>query len=179
MTIASGKLSVAPLTEGSTLNRSTIRSRTFRRAAGRSTSLALFPEVLGTASSGIAVVDSAIDSSTGIEWRQYVPLAVSFGVITDILLGSPLANAMIGLIRPSEDSPKSRSEEAAAVDTKERIDTRRLARQAIEKAQNTLELRQYLDKMKTDSDRMEDLKRKMDQQTAQLDQKLQERREQK
>jgi hypothetical protein len=30
------------------------------------------------------------------EWRQYVPLVVSFGVILDILLGSPLANLALG-----------------------------------------------------------------------------------
>lgn len=29
-------------------------------------------------------------------WRQYVPLVVSFGVILDILLGSPLANLALG-----------------------------------------------------------------------------------
>jgi len=32
------------------------------------------------------------------EWRQYVPLGVSFGVILDILLGSPLANLALGYV---------------------------------------------------------------------------------
>ena len=36
-------------------------------------------------------------------WRQYVPLVVSCLVIIDILLGSPAANAVLGVMRPKED----------------------------------------------------------------------------
>lgn len=36
-------------------------------------------------------------------WREYVPLVVSLFVIVDILLGSPAANSVLGLMRPKEE----------------------------------------------------------------------------
>jgi hypothetical protein len=39
---------------------------------------------------------SLLIAESNESWRQYVPLVVSFGVILDILLGSPLANLALG-----------------------------------------------------------------------------------
>jgi wobble nucleotide-excising tRNase len=55
---------------------------------------------------------------------------------------------------------------------KERVDSEQVAQAALDKARNTLELRDYLDKQKTDWDRMEEMRKKMDQQVAELDQNL-------
>lgn len=59
--------------------------------------------------------------------------------------------------------------------SKPRIDVDAVAKQALEKAEGVTMLREYLDSRKTDWDRMEDLKRKMDQQMAQLDEQQQHR----
>ena len=39
-------------------------------------------------------------SSSSSSWRQYVPLVVSGGVLTDIVLGSPVANKVMSGMRP-------------------------------------------------------------------------------
>jgi hypothetical protein len=44
-------------------------------------------------------------------WRQYVPLAVCLFVIVDILLGSPAANSVLGLMRPKEDETVGKEED--------------------------------------------------------------------
>jgi hypothetical protein len=113
----------------------------------------------------VAVVES---------WRQYVPLAVSFAVITDILLGSPLANTLMAPLRPQ--SKKDTIDDKSKSNPKERIDTQALANAAIERARNTLELRRYLDENKTDWQKMEEIRKKMDQEMNELDAKLEERR---
>lgn len=59
--------------------------------------------------------------------------------------------------------------------SKERIDTEKYAQAAIDKARNTLELRQFLDERKTDWDKMEDMKRKLDADMQDLDQDLADR----
>ena len=107
-------------------------------------------------------------------WRQYVPLAVSFAVITDILLGSPLANTVMAPLRPP--SKNDTIDDKSKSNPKERIDTQALANAAIERAKNTLELRRYLDENKTDWQKMEEIKKKMDQEMNELDAKLEERR---
>jgi hypothetical protein len=55
---------------------------------------------------------------------------------------------------------------------KERVDSEQVAKAALDKARNTLELRDYLDKQKTDWDRMEEMRKKMDRQVVELDQNL-------
>jgi len=146
---------------------------------------------LGDANSLLVAADTATAAAASSEsssWRQYVPLAVSCAVIVDILLGSPFANAAIGLLNPEANDNKDAADDddnASSARTKqqqrlnnsrERIDTQQFAQAAIDKARNTLELQQYLENAKTDYDRMEDMKRKMDEQAAQLDKKLEERR---
>ena len=53
---------------------------------------------------------------------------------------------------------------------KERIDSEKVAQVALDKARSTLELRNYLEEQKTDWDRMEEMRKKMDQQMAEMDQ---------
>lgn len=55
---------------------------------------------------------------------------------------------------------------------KERVDSEQVAQAALDKARNTLELRDYLDQQKTDWNRMEEMRKKMDQQVVELDQNL-------
>jgi hypothetical protein len=150
---------------------------------------ALPPLELISAESGDAIKTTLEESSVRISfmlsgsgmiaaepesWRQYVPLVVSCFVILDILLGSPFANSVLGLIQQSEkkeekedegDQPvegwtpsweqqKKRKRESPRARS-ERIDTKAMADAAIYKAQSTLELRNFLDARKTDYDRME------------------------
>ena len=109
-------------------------------------------------------------------WRQYVPLVVSFAVITDILLGSPVANTVMAPLRPPSENDKTNNNNNSQKNPKERIDTQALANAAIERAKNTLELRRYLDENKTDWQKMEEIRKKMDQEITELDAKLDERR---
>ena len=122
-----------------------------------------------------------IDSSSIVvsteSWRQYVPLVVSVGIIIDILLGNPLANAVLKPMRPEEDTDGSDMEENK-VDkprSKARIDAELVAQQALDKANNTLELRNFLEERKTDYDRMEEMKRKLDATMQDLDEDLEAR----
>jgi hypothetical protein len=55
---------------------------------------------------------------------------------------------------------------------KERIDTDRVAQEAIARAQNALEFRTYLDSRKSDFDKIEDIKRNLDQDMKTLDKEL-------
>ena len=50
---------------------------------------------------------SIVVASDTESWRQYVPLAVSLGVIVDILLGSPLANLALGPMRRASEKGAS------------------------------------------------------------------------
>ena len=118
-------------------------------------------------------------------WRQYVPLIVSACVIVDILLGSPLANMVLAPMRGGQDEEEegddgtgSRTKTTPVINkSKERIDTEQVAQDAINRAQNALELRRFLDEQKTDWDRMEDMKRKLDSEMKDLDEDLQAREE--
>lgn len=105
-------------------------------------------------------------------WRQYVPLAVSIFVIGDILLGSPIVNLILAPMQRQIKDNEQNTEGGAAPtkNPKERIDSEKVAQEALDKARNTLELRNYLEKQKTDWDRMEEMRTKMDQQMAELDQ---------
>ena len=61
------------------------------------------------------------------------------------------------------------------INPNERIDTLALANAAVERAKNTLELRRYLDENKTDYQKMEELRKKMDQEMNDLDATLEQR----
>jgi hypothetical protein len=127
---------------------------------------------------------SATASSSPSSWRQYVPLVVSGGVLTDIVLGSPVANKVLGGMRPpvegeSDDGKKdanaggSSTKKVDPVEQKkkERIDTQAYAQAALDRASNSLSLRKYLDDNKSDQEKMNDMKRIMDQQMEALDSK--------
>ena len=105
-------------------------------------------------------------------WRQYVPLAVSALVIVDILLGSPAANSVLSLTRPPEEKDGEEEEAPRQVKTRgERVDTSEVANEALEKARNALEWQQYKEDTKRDEDRMEELRKKMDAQMREFDEK--------
>jgi len=141
----------------------------------------------------LSLVVSAANDEGGL--RQYVSLVVIGLVLVDILLGSPFANKVLSFARPPEqdgfdrnsgDGDKDTRGGGAAVDgptttrrtsggtankSRERIDVDSFAKAAIEKAEGVAELREYLDAQKTDWDRMEELKREMDDQMDRLDEK--------
>ena len=138
-------------------------------------------------------------------WRQYVPLVVSVLIIIDILLGSPAANAVLAPLRRAEQAEEDGSAEqktppSAESNTsllgklfggvnaesdasigdggqrrRERIDSDKVAQAAIDKARSTLELKQFLEERKTDWDRMEEMKRKLDSDMQDLDEELEAR----
>ncbi len=110
-------------------------------------------------------------------WRQYVSLVVIGGVLIDILLGSPLANLALKPMRGDQEEPKSQDDTKQINRSRERIDSDAVAKAAIERAQNALELRRFLDERKTDWDRMEDMKRKLDADMQLLDEDLRAREE--
>lgn len=118
-------------------------------------------------------LSAIVDSSSLVvaeSWRQYVPLIVSLGIIVDILLGNPLANAVLKPMRPEEEGDENDKEERPR--SKSRIDAELIAQQALDKANNTLELRKYLEDSKTDYDRMEEMKKKLDASMQDLDEDL-------
>ena len=146
--------------------------------------------------STITAVTSILLSEDVESWRQYVPLVVSVAVIIDILLGSPLANmALAPMKRASEkgatgdsDGDGSSSgggggslfsafggssdgggEDKAASRSKERVDSEAIAQAALDKAMGTLELKRFLEENKTDEQRYEDVRKKIDQQMMELD----------
>lgn len=126
----------------------------------------------------LAVVDPEVSSFLLAEesWRQYASLVVIAGVLIDILLGSPLANSLLKPMRGDEVNKEE--EDDARVQTnrsKERIDSEAVARAAIARAQGVLELRKFLDESKTDWDRFEEMKRKLDSQMEGLDADLEQR----
>jgi hypothetical protein len=125
------------------------------------------------------------------EWRQYVPLAVSCAVILDILLGSPLANAALGpMKRASEKGASGNNAQGSDGDgggsvggslfsnrgsggrvdrSKERVDSEAIAKAALFKAINTLELKRFLEENKTDEQQYEEVRKKIDRQMSELD----------
>lgn len=147
------------------------------------------------------LLSAAAEGGGGESWRQYVALGVIGMVLVDILLGSPFANKVLSFARPpseDDDDDGDRFEKSkGGEDTyqmvseifqgsgkkqqphlsgsggkkRERIDVDSFAKAAIERAEGVTELREYLDSQKTDWDRMEELKRKMDDQMERLDEK--------
>ncbi|KAL3816869.1 hypothetical protein ACHAXA_005147 [Cyclostephanos tholiformis] len=157
-----------------------------------------------TASIASSILLSAAAEGEADEWRQYVPLVVSVGVILDIVLGSPVANAALGpMKRASErgaggensgvsnidDDRDGRVSNAGSVFStglggsrisgggadgrsgggKERVDSEAIARAALNKAINTLELKRFLEENKTDEQRYDEVRKKIDRQLSELD----------
>ena len=107
------------------------------------------------------------DSGASQEWRQYFVLAVILGVLLDILLGSPLANAALSPIRGAAEVDEiSREEEQNDSQSQNtaRVDTDAIVQDALDKATGIRELNDYLEKNKTDKQRIEELARKIDKQ---------------
>ena len=140
---------------------------------------------------------SLVLSETTESWRQYVPLVISVGVIIDILLGSPLANLALGPMRRASekgatgDSTQDGSDNGGGggslfsafggdnaggkvvVDkSKERVDSEAIAQAALDKAMGTLELRRFLEENKTDEQRYEEVRKKIDSQMDELDESM-------
>jgi hypothetical protein len=154
----------------------------------RTSKLGLFPEIQDIAQQHPSLVSSAplptfLLAESEESWRQYVPLVVSVAVIIDILLGNPLANmALAPMKRASEKGATGDSDDnttsvgggrslfsamggGSAVDkSKERVDTEAIAQAALDKARNTLELRNFLEENKTNEQRYEEMRKKIDRQ---------------
>jgi len=123
-------------------------------------------------------------NESGESWRQYVPLAVSCLVILDILLGSPAANLVMAPLREAKTqqgdddeadgfglsgSMKKPRNIPLSEKKKERVDSDAIAMAALEKARNSKELRDYLERTKTEADKMEDMRKKIDKQMADME----------
>jgi hypothetical protein len=128
----------------------------------------------GSSSSFTITTTRRTNEVLSAELREYVPLIVSGAVIIDILAGSPFVNAVMSFARPKDEE-----EEAARTsggnnnnnikDAKERIDSKKVAAAAVERAQNVVAIRQMLEDNKTRDDRIKDLQRKVEQQQAEFD----------
>lgn len=120
------------------------------------------------------IVDSSSVIVSTESWRQYVPLIVSVGIIIDILLGSPLANSILKPMRPEgdDDGDNKKTEKKPS---KARIDAELVAQQALDRANNALELKRFLEERKTDNDRMEEMKKKLDATMQDLDEDMEAR----
>ena len=149
-------------------------------------------EVQQQFSTSISTITSSLllsEDGSVESWRQYVPLVVSVGVIVDILLGSPLANlALAPMKRASEQgsggetddnddgsgggslfSSFGEGEDKAQSRSKERVDSEAIAQAALDKAMGTLELKRFLEENKSDEERYEDVRKKIDRQMQELD----------
>jgi len=133
------------------------------------TVLSLVPEVNS--------FDNSILISTE-SWRQYVPLVVSILVIIDILLGSPAANLVMKPLRQAQQDTDDGGNidgnlmsmfEQEQKKKRERVDVDEIAQAALEKAQNSKELRDYLERNKSEKDKMDDIRRKIDSQIRDME----------
>jgi hypothetical protein len=157
------------------------RGSSRRSSGGRiSSKLDMIPstEVQQQLSTSISTITSSLllsDDGSVESWRQYVPLAVSVGVILDILLGSPVANlALAPMKRASEqgsgsDSNRNGGEDKALSRSKERVDSEAIAQAALDKAMGTLELKRFLEENKTPEQKYEDVRKKIDRQMQELE----------
>jgi hypothetical protein len=132
-----------------------------------------------------AIVSKLLTSFDNI--RQYIPLIVSLLVIMDIVLGSPIANGIINQLRSTTTSDTDTEMNTTGNDTElsqrqqqpksqqinriskqiERIDSKQIAQDAIQRAQYTMELRNYLNQQR---DPMIELQRTIQKQTTELEQ---------
>ena len=172
-------LSALPTRAFVTPTRGTLHRETLKRSS--SSSLSMMTPLPPMQSTSLPLLAAEAESS----WRQYVPLAVSLLVITDILLGSPAANAALSVLRPpaegddSNETLAGNNKKRVTKDTRERIDTMALAQQALDKASATTELRRFLDESKTDMDKMRDVQKQLDAQLQEFDAKQQDKKDQK
>ncbi|KAL7529298.1 hypothetical protein ACHAXR_005159 [Thalassiosira sp. AJA248-18] len=139
-----------------------------------------------------------LSSDDVASWRQYVSLAVVVGVLIDIVLGSPLANLVLApMKRASEKGASGKSTDSNEDDGgsdsgglfssfsgnsgssgadksrgRERVDSEAIAQAALDKAMGTLELKRFLEENKTDEQRYEDVRKKIDQQMQELEEDL-------
>jgi len=124
---------------------------------------------------------AAILLAEGVEsWREYVPLGVSLLVITDILLGNPIANLALAPMRKAtlgDDDDDSDGDSTTPKKKKfvknpnERVDTDALGAAAVQKARYSMDLRTFLEENKSDEDKYEDMRKKINAQAQEFDSK--------
>eukprot|EP00545_Synedropsis_sp_CCMP1620_P010266 CAMPEP_0119006556 /NCGR_PEP_ID=MMETSP1176-20130426/2368_1 /TAXON_ID=265551 /ORGANISM="Synedropsis recta cf, Strain CCMP1620" /LENGTH=187 /DNA_ID=CAMNT_0006958485 /DNA_START=36 /DNA_END=599 /DNA_ORIENTATION=- len=107
-------------------------------------------------------------------WRQYVPLVVSLLVITDILLGRPVASAVMA---PLQAVQEEFLPDASKTSKKERVDTNAIAQEALDQARTMMELNAYLESNKTEEQLLYELRMTMDKDMQQVDATLKARQE--
>jgi hypothetical protein len=162
------------------------------------TSLSLHGGMDPDISQALMSPSSSIMLSQEDSWRQYVPVVVIGLVLIDVLLGSPFAKSLLNKARPEalgdesdannrpsalgsnrESTPNparggtttTTTTTTTSYSRKPRIDVDGYAKAALERAEGVAQLREYLEAQKTDWDRMEDMKRQMDQKMQELDRK--------
>jgi hypothetical protein len=153
----------------------------------------VFTTTTTTTMAGVAEVTTT-ESATSMfssfsSLRSYASLLVISAVLLDIVLGSPVANAVLKPIRNQAMEARELDEQeqqqgkrgmtttstrASTIplfqkNLKERIDTEAVARAALDKAAAVTELRAYLDSRKTDEDRIKDMLDKLDREMNELD----------
>jgi len=126
----------------------------------------------------VVVAETTTAAASAATWKQYLSLGVILIVVLDIILGSPLLNMVTAPLKRKilleEDSTSSTTtsnmgdyQSRLGTTTrwdkgKERVDTEAIAQEALDKANSAIGLRDYLERNKTDKDRMEQLKREID-----------------
>jgi hypothetical protein len=158
-----------------------------QRSSTATTALSLHGGLDSDLSQSLLSPSSSILLCEEASWRQYVSVVVIGLVLIDILLGSPFAKSLLNKARPENMSDEvdgnnrpsalGSSRESTpnpargSYSRKPRIDVDGYAKAALERAEGVAQLREYLDAQKTDWDRMEDMKRQMDQKMQELDRK--------
>jgi len=147
---------------------------TNKRSSTSTSSLQLFPL---DQSAAILLAEEAET------WRQYVPLGVSLLVITDILLGNPIANLALAPMRQAtlDNDDDDSAADGAGVSKKlkkkfvknpnERVDTDALGQAAVQRARYSMDLRTFLEENKSDEDKYEDMRKKIDAMAQEFDSK--------
>lgn len=126
----------------------------------------------------VVVAETTTAAASAATWKQYLSLGVILIVVLDIVLGSPLLNMVTAPLKRKilleEDSTSSTTtsnmgdyQSRLGTTTrwdkgKERVDTEAIAKEALDKANSAIGLRDYLERNKTDKDRMEQLQREID-----------------
>jgi len=178
--LVSGFQSILPLS-------STLQTTT------RVVKLGLAPEIHNSMQQ--LVTPSLLLSADVESWRQYVPLVTAVAVIIDILLGSPLANLVLGPMKRASDQGSGGGDDedegggggssggslfggkfdsfagsgSRGRGSSERVDSKAIAQATYDKAMGTLELRRFLDENKTDEQTYEEVRKKLDRQMEDLE----------
>ena len=149
-----------------------------------SSSMMVMMPLEGTTAAAV-VVASPLSSSLFLlsnqveSWREYVPLVVSALVIIDIAMGRPVAKAIMKPLQQQQPAQPSMisNEDTVVVATnkKERVDTEAIAQQALDQAYASMELRRYLDENKSEAQKLQELRRQMDEEIVKVDAALKER----